>query len=343
MFQAITVLMRVLMITIDQDRFSATHKHISEMTKGLSIHRMRGVMGSAMTSKQCADACGSSIVRPWLTPSILGCGSSHLRALRYFLDYLPDEDHIIIMEDDARLAERFDHAGMLVDEMRSRKVDILNLGGLSARSSHQMVCQNTEELGQIVPVWLWLCTTGYIISRRGARAILHHLDRGGILYHIDIMYHMLIRKGLVRAGVVRDPIVFQHEDTHMTSTNASITGSWSDQACRLVSPDLQFAVSMALMRIPRTGITVRVSMMIDLIVAIMIPPRAAVFYIALLLMGRNIRWSLFMVFVLGTIIVYGDQARRFWVLIIGMMIGILIMILFLASRVVGSSMLFPIK
>lgn len=332
--------MRVLMITIDQDRFSGTHKHISDMTSGLTIHKMRGVVGSTMTPRQCADACASKIVRPWLTPSMLGCGSSHLRALRYFVDYLPDDNHIIIMEDDARLTERFDHADMLVEEMRSRRVDILNLGGLSARSSHHMIFQNTEELGQIVPVWLWLFTTGYIISRRGARVILHHLDRGGLLFHIDIMYHMLIRKGLLRAGVVRDPIVSQHEDTHMTSTNASITDSWSDQACRLVSPDLQFAVSMALMRVPCTGITVRLSMIIDVIVAILIPPRVAVFYAALLLMGRNRRWALFLLFVLGTIMLYGNQARRVWALMIGMTLTILLMILVMASRITQSSTLF---
>jgi len=328
-------LMRVLMITINDDRFSATHKHLSEMTKGLTIHRVRGVVGSTMTPKQCADACGSSIIRPWLTPSMLGCGSSHLRALRYFLDYLPDDNHIMIVEDDARLEEPFDYADMLVDEMMKKRMDLLNLGGLSARSSHQMICQSTEDLGQIVPVWLWLSTTGYIVSRRGARAILHHLDHGGILYHIDVMYHMLIRKGLVRAGIIRDPIIFQHEENHMTSTNASITDSWSDQACRLMSPDLQFAVSMSLMRVPHTGITIKLSMIIDVLVAIIIPQRAAVFYIALLIMGRNRWWALFLVFVLGTIILYDKPARRFWALMIAMTMIIMTMILALASRIAG--------
>lgn len=218
--------MRVLIITINEERFTATHRHISTMTKNAMIHRIKGVVGSDMTSKQRTHACASPMIRPWLTPSMLGCGSSHLRALRYFLDYLVDDNYIIIMEDDARLEQPFHDWDALVDEMRWKGLDMLHLGGFSTPIfHHSIITRKTEAPGRIVPIGFWISNAGYIISRRGARAIVDHLDNGRIMYHVDIMYHLLIQKGIVRAGAVRDAVVSQHEDTHITSTNASIGDS----------------------------------------------------------------------------------------------------------------------
>lgn len=103
-------------------------------------------------------------------------------------------------------------------------------------------------------------------------------------------------------------------------------------AFRLVSPDLQFVASMAVMRVPFTQICIKPSMIVDMVVALMIPPRSAVFFIALLLMGRDRRWALFLVFVAASVVIYGDMARRLWAMVIGAIMAVMTMIFVMAFR-----------
>jgi len=280
----------VISLPQDIDRYNDLLEHHRRHAPHLSITKIEGVQGSKLTLKERRIACRSSLHRPWLTDSMLGCGLSHLKALRQFIDQQKDEI-ALILEDDARISLTKENMktkwDALAKQMKEKNVDLVHLGGHETEEGYNLLVrgvwkkeQNKDE-DEIVPIFWWSTTGSYAVTQRGAKRILEALD-GKMNYHVDMVYHGLIRQGVIRGMCVRRPWFLIRSD--YTSHNAD--GQQSAWMTRWIPPDIvHLILTMSILRLPIIGSVTLIMILGGILLSIL--PLPLMFLLILLVRGRT--------------------------------------------------------
>lgn len=321
----------VISLPQDHDRYDDLLEHHRLHASYLNPVRVDAIHGSQLTARERREACSSLLYRPWLTASMLGCGLSHLKALRQFLDSSDHHEVALILEDDARIRPGIPMASwtLLVPQMIQQELDILHLGGHETEKGYQMLVRGngpiiTSNDVSIDAVFWWSTSAAYLVSRKGARQIVDRL-RGNMIYHLDTVYQGLVKKKLIRGGCVSRPFF-------MTRRYPSHNADPDPMFSHVIPPDISHLVlCMSALYVPGAG-TITLFMILGGMLLAILPWPLMIIMIAIA-RGRTLRWW-GLEFLL--IILTGRSGRIFWFTFWSMML--LVFILIFAS---ASGFIFP--
>jgi GR25 family glycosyltransferase involved in LPS biosynthesis len=250
----------VISLPQDADRYHDFLEHHRPLSRSVSITKIEGVQGSKLTPKERRIACKSWLHRPWLTDSMMGCGLSHLKALRKFIDQ-KDATIALILEDDARIHIDTDDKNInskwdaLEKQMKEKEVDLVHLGGHETKEGYNLLVrgilwqkEKNKDADEIVPIFWWSTTGSYAVTQRGAKCILEALE-GKMNYHVDMVYHGLIRRGIVRGMCVRSPWFMIQSDykSHNADGHQLWMTKWVDRDI------VHLILTMSILRLPIIG------------------------------------------------------------------------------------------
>jgi GR25 family glycosyltransferase involved in LPS biosynthesis len=318
----------VYVISLPQDQaryedFLAHHKeHAPFLPPPIKVE---GIYGKDLTPHERARVCRSAWYRSWVSSSMLGCGLSHLKALRAFLDSPRGCTTALILEDDARIRPDLTRASSwasMVQRVQEDGVDLVHLGGHETVWGYQAIVRGrphvatgTERDTDLVPVWWWSTTAAYLLSRRGASRILEALEGGRMVYHVDTVYQGLLHTGVVRGGCVASPWFLTRAYESHNSSTTTIVGTWIVRTLHLNPDVVHLLLTMSMIQVPVLGITLTTLMLFQGILLALVP-NAVVGAMALLfsisLSSRDNTTRLFLLQAL-TILILGKRARVFWV------------------------------
>jgi len=278
----------VISLPQDHERYHDLLEHHRLHASYLSMTKVDGILGSDLTSYENYKACSSFLYRPWLTTGMLGCGLSHLKALQQFLNN-DDGEVALILEDDARIRPGIstDQWTFLIDQMKTKEMDILHLGGHETESGYQMLVRgniqnmDAQSIQNTGPVFWWSTTAAYLVSRKGAEQILNEL-KGNMIYHLDIVYHGLLQKGVIRGECVDRPWFFTKQYKSHNATQDRILS-------RIIHRDiLHLILSMSVIHIPGIGSVTLLMILGGMFLSIL--PWPAMILVLLFARGKILLW-----------------------------------------------------
>ena len=313
------------------DLVAHSHQHVFDAPFLLTPTKIEGIYGKDLHHEARVQACRSTWYRTWITPSMLGCGLSHLKALRTFLCSPESTRYALILEDDARIQPGLDAALWLtlIQQMTQQDLDLVHLGGHETEWGYRtLVCGGgggflsypsypSPERARIVPVWWWSTTASYLVTRRGAQRILARLGDGNLVYHIDTVYHGLIHSGILRAGCVSIPWFM----TRPYESHNSIGSRWIDP---MMNPDLvHLLLTMSMIQIPFLEIPLTAVLLLQGLLLAVLPLPWLVVMSTLLMVdvakmhiknikNKNKLDNIFILFQCLTILILRKRARVVW-------------------------------
>jgi GR25 family glycosyltransferase involved in LPS biosynthesis len=313
--------MEVYVISLPQDqaRYEDLLAHQKEHAPFLPPPiKVEGIYGKDLVPEERARACRSAWYRTWVSSSMLGCGLSHLKALRAFLDSPHGSPAALILEDDARIRPGLTAASSwasIVQRAQEDGVDLVHLGGHETVWGYQAIVRGrphgtttkVEEVTYVVPVGWWSTTAAYVVTRRGASRILEALEGGRMVYHVDTVYHGLLQTGVIRGGCVPTPwfLTRAYESHNSTTVAAWIT--------RAVNPDLvHLLLTMSMIQVPVLGIALTAMVLLPGLLLAVVPNGAVIAGAVLLALSSDSTATRLLLFQALTILVLGNRARVFW-------------------------------
>jgi len=174
----------------DFNRMKCAKVYFDKYTQ--SFEHVVGVLGSSLP-KGLFD-------NKELSPSVLGCGLSHWKALEK-ISNLP-ESHYLIIEDDAILLRPFS------DELLLKAYDVILVNDLNGGERGLEV---NEVIRDVVAGDCKGGAYGYLITPRGARLICKKLEEDGVFRNIDGQFFSYIEQGEVSAGITEWPIIGHYD------------------------------------------------------------------------------------------------------------------------------------
>lgn len=286
----------IISLPKDQSRYNALlqnlHQH-SLVPTLLKPSKITGIYGKSLPPFEKSQACSSLFYRLFISHGMIGCGLSHLKALRVFvdLDPLPD-DYALILEDDAQFLP-FHHFSEVLQTLYSlnpiEKPDLIHLGGhqnetfyrwlVLGRSSKFYDDKNNGLENLYHPIRLWSTTVAYLVKASAARIILDHVTNGNMVYHIDMVYQGLIHKKRIKAVGLSQPIV---STGGVEGSNNAVIESWLDYiVSKVVGGDVSHLLfSMTGMNFPGTSIPLSLLFLFEILVIALLPlPTLFVFFL----------------------------------------------------------------
>lgn len=170
--------------------------------------------------------------------SVIGCAMAHILLWREIAE--GSEEHVIILEDDAKFSRDFSENIVYERVVEAGKFDILLLGCLHGcgnndafvvshlyrrHDSHEVVPLSEN----IVKTGFFGGTQGYVLSRNGATKLLRHIEKEPVWNHIDLYMDSMGKRGLLDIKVVKSPLVTQS----LTDTNNASYGYIDSVLARL--------------------------------------------------------------------------------------------------------------
>jgi len=293
------------------------------------IHRVDAVYGRDLPPSIRRDYCQNPWHRFFITPSMLGCAASHLRAWRMIVDQ-DESPWVLVLEDDVV----FDpdmlirlHRDVLSED--TQKSDIIMVGSLDP-TMHRMVNQNSHS---IIPYYMTLPTTSdnttttdthffyttssYVISRRGAQRLLACLA-GHLSYHVDLMIHGVCYRGLCRSRTLLEPIVWTRLDTP-SHNDTGFPWLSTQVLCRVASPGVLNILNQPLLQLGTPRLTISVNVLLFFLVILSLIPRrflivAALWFIAEMVLTRRYAWPTLGIVMCMSIRRY-PWMRRWWLIL----------------------------
>jgi len=329
----------IYVISLSRD-YDARYVPLQKKLEGLEpcpsmtprIHRIDAVHGRTLHPSIIRDYCGSAWNRFFMTPSMLGCAASHLKAWRMIADQ-DESPWVLVLEDDVvfepDMLVRL-HRDVLSEDTHTS--DIIMVGSLDA-TMHKMVNQNSHS---IIPYYMTLPTTSdttthrtttdthffyttssYVISRRGAQRLVASLT-GRLSYHVDLMIHGVCYRGLCRSTTLIDPIVWTRLDTP-SHNDTGFPWITTQLLCRVASPGVLNILNQPLLQLgtPQLTISVNVLLLFFLILAL-IPRRflivVVLWFIIEMILTRRYGWPTVGIFMCASISRY-PWMRRWWLIL----------------------------
>ena len=308
------------------DLITHSHQHVLDAPFLLTPTKIEGIYGKDLHHEARFQACRSAWYRTWITPSMLGCGLSHLKALNTFLCSPESTRYALILEDDARIQPGLDAALWLklIQQMKQQELDLVHLGGHETEWGYRTLVGSWDggnsspppspDRARILPVGWWSTTAAYLVTRKGAEKILDRLGKGNLVYHLDTMYHGLIQSGILRTGCVSLPwFMTRSYESH----NSSAAG-WFDPIFRRMNPDIvHLLLTMSMVQIPFLGFPLTAVILLQGLLLTVIPHGAlAVLLVVIVVVDtmkendKNIHKLL--LFQCLTILILRKRARIVW-------------------------------
>jgi len=230
-------------INLDSDtvRWNRVQSHLRKWKSFLSVFRVSAI--SEKKNRHCfqwkqekkQNQSKMSFIEtyvlgcPWtLTDVAFAIGKSHLLALQMFLAS-SDSKFALILEDDVQIVN-VQKWGFFLQQLQNSKwmeeIDLLSLGGHLSETSYQLWsfggggrgCTTISMNSFWEVPFIWIFNASYLITREGASAILRYFESHAITTHIDVLFHHLGNKQIVRLGCTRSQI-FQHVYNREGSSN----------------------------------------------------------------------------------------------------------------------------
>jgi len=211
----------VITLPQDQERYDGLIENAETYGQHLDIIRVEALYGKNFSEKQRARINDDPFLRYITTPSILGCGASHLRVLETFL-YETSDPYCLIIEDDCRFIRDWREVAVRIKDSRileeEEGVDAIIMGGMGV-TAYKNLNQNwlnrflfpiptqtvREDLKDLLtPPSIWSGTSCYLLNRRGATAVLQQM-KGKLYYHMDMCLHGLARQKHLRVLSMLEP------------------------------------------------------------------------------------------------------------------------------------------
>jgi len=147
------------------------------------------------------------------TPSTIGCAASHAAVWRRVIE--SGAPYAIVLEDDTEMvADAKDHIRWIARHMPS-DTDMVVLGCFLCGTSPHHVPVSQQSIKEIRQ---FSGTHAYIVTRRGARALLDHAYP--VAFHLDMVISHLARRGKVRVYATTHDVASQTSG-ESTSENVS--------------------------------------------------------------------------------------------------------------------------
>jgi len=192
---------------------------------GLNPILVKGVNGKKLSQKEINE--NTSYLYPYIGPkSAIGIGMSHINTWKLFLE--TDKENCIIIEDDALFVDNFQEKLKVGLENTPKDYDILYLGcfGCQNKYNYHTIIQQQftyKKINDYVSIpGIALATHGYMLSRKGAKKLIKHLDKN-IYFHIDSCIQDLHKKKIIKQYVLNERIIYQSSTDTLVSTNTSNT------------------------------------------------------------------------------------------------------------------------
>jgi GR25 family glycosyltransferase involved in LPS biosynthesis len=275
----------IISLPKDQPRYDALlhnlHQH-SLLPSLVKPTKITGIYGKSLSPFEKSQACSSLFYRLFISHGMIGCGLSHLKALRVFveMDPLPD-DYALILEDDAKFlpSHQFSQVLQTLQSLDPiEKPDLVHLGGHQNESFYRWLvlghsskfCNNNKNLYH--PIHLWSTTVAYLVKASAAKIILHHVTGGNMVYHVDMVYQGLIYKKRLKAVGLSQPIV---STGGVEGSSNAVVESWLDYIVSkmLGGGDVSHLVfSMTAMHFPGTSLPLSLLFLFEILVIALLPP-----------------------------------------------------------------------
>ena len=196
----------IISLPKDQPRYDALlqnlHQH-SLLPTLLKPSKVTGIYGKSLSPFEKSQACSYLFYRLFISHGMIGCGLSHLKALRTFLEMDPSPDeYALILEDDAHFLPSH-HFVQVIQTLSSldptEKPDLVHLGGHQNETFYRLLvlgrsskCYD-ETRNLYHPIQLWSTTVAYLVKASAAKIILNNVTGGNMVYHVDMVYQGLLK------------------------------------------------------------------------------------------------------------------------------------------------------
>lgn len=318
-----------------QSRYVPLLRRLQDLERSPSvhplIHRVDAVHGRYLPPSIRQHYCPNPWHRFFLTPTMLGCAASHLKAWRMIVDQ-GDAEWVLVLEDDVEF-----ESDMLVRLNRdvladdTHESDIIMVGSVDP-TMHRMVNQNSHS---IIPYYMTLptvsdkthttttdthffyTTSSYMISRRGAKRLLACLT-GRISYHVDLMIHGVCYRGLCTSRTLIDPIVWTRLDTP-SHNDTGFPWLSTQVLCRVASPAVLNILNQPLLQLGAPELSVSINVLLFFLTIVGLIPRkalivVAVWLIAEMVLTRRYAWPTVGIVMCMSMLRY-PRMRRWWLIL----------------------------
>lgn len=188
----------------------------------------RGVDGRTVGCDVAGKHCDRGVV-DFLTEPTVGIALSHLFVWKQIVE--SGVEQALVLEDDVVFVDNFAREWRETSEQVPSNFDVLYLGCFGCTEKIDPVVMMAASLqatkgeykvinARIAEPRCALAAHAYVVSRKGARKLIRHLD-GRIYFHIDYCINNLFARGKINAYVTNPRLAFQTSTDGMGSTNVS--------------------------------------------------------------------------------------------------------------------------
>lgn len=282
----------IISLPKDQSRYDTLlqnlHQH-SLLPTLLKPSKITGIYGKSLSPFEKSQACSSLFYRLFISHGMIGCGLSHLKALRTFVEMDPSPDeYALVLEDDAQFlpSHQLSHVLQTLQTLDpTEKPDLVHLGGHQNETFYRLLVLGRsskfyDDTGNLYhPISLWSTTVAYLVKASAARIILNNVTGGNMVYHVDMVYQGLIHKKRLKAVGLSRPIV---STGGVEGSNNAVMESWLDYiVSKILGGDVSHLVfSMTAMHFPGTSLPLSLLFLFEILfIALFPPPALFVFFL----------------------------------------------------------------
>lgn len=176
------------------------------------VHVQPGIHGKYLTPDEVATHA-TTACQHMCTPSMIGCAASHAAVWRRVI--ASGAPYAIVLEDDTEMVpDAKDHVRWIASHMPS-DTDMVVLGCFLCGTSPTPVPASQQSLRRI---YQFSGTHAYLVTRRGARALLNHAYP--VAFHLDMVISHLSRRDTVHVYAVTHDVASQ---TSGEATSENVT------------------------------------------------------------------------------------------------------------------------
>lgn len=257
---------------------------------GFDPELVPGVNGSELSHNDLKQQC-TPVYSPLGPKSAVGCAMSHINVWKRIADDKQNE-HAAIFEDDVIFVDDFKWRWQRVDT--TQPFDVLYLGCFNSPffrtifSLLGMTTRNYKESPQhpnkscVYTPKVALGTHAYVLSRRGAKKLLDHLQHK-IYNHIDFSIQSLASRGILHTLAVHPRLVYQTstfaassslnvQSRHPLLINLLVQNIGLDEC---VTAD--YILNLSIVRLGNTGVHINIWSLVFLFAGLVLAKSGATF------------------------------------------------------------------